>query len=384
MKKIALFLSCISLCMQSCEPKDYEEQQLSEPAFSITGLRNGEPFTFAAGTDGLIQTAALERNKYGVMEWSSSLIDASCPTCEAAFSLTLNDLEGVDLSDCSELELFSINEMLFASESSTSAYTACELSLNGVPENQEANYASAQSTSLGPNSFSFAADGVHAVSAIFELDLPNTQQENNIEIRQTLYSGAHRRLSAPFNYEMLEGDGNDDQRIRLSFPLLPDLRATRWNINGSLETDPSVLLDIDENTEYSIEIFYVHDATGTEGSYSIQFDDGFPVNLYCNADQQVVPAPSINIDWQTATPNFERAFITCVFNGKTFTSVTPLNASPTSWFNLLNYTPFAGALQGNQAIQVNSAFSVTIVEEGNESNVIELTNCTAKLGFIVP
>lgn len=384
MKKIALFLSCISFFMQSCEHKDYEEQQLSEPAFSINGLRNGEPFAFAAGTDGLIQTAAIERNKYGVMEWSSSLIDASCPSCDAAFSLTLNDREEVDLSDCSDLELFSINEMLFASESSISAYAECELSLNGFPENQEVTYASEQGTSLGPNSISFAADGVHEVSANFELELPNTQQENDIEIRQTLYSGAHRRVSAPFNYEMTEGGENDEQRIRLSFPILPDLRATQWNINGMLETDPSILLDIDENTEYSIEIFYVHDASGTEGSYSIQFDNGFPVNLHCNADQHVVPAPSINIDWQTATPNFERAFITCVFNGKTFTSVTPLNASPTSRFNLLNYTPFAGALQGNQAIQVNSAFSVTLVEVGNESNVIELTNCTASLGFIVP
>jgi hypothetical protein len=37
----------------------------------------------------------------------------------------------------------------------------------------------------------------------------------------------------------------------------------------------------------------------------------------------------------------------------------------------------------NTAIELNTSFSVKLVEVGNESNVIELTNCSATFGFAI-
>jgi hypothetical protein len=50
---------------------------------------------------------------------------------------------------------------------------------------------------------------------------------------------------------------------------------------------------------------------------------------------------------------------------------------------LLGYTPYAAGLQGNTAIELNTSFSVKLVEVGNESNVMELTNCSATFGFAI-
>jgi hypothetical protein len=383
MNRALLTIICLAVLASSCAHKDYIEPALESPVFSISGYRNGEPFTIAAGQNNLIQTASVERNKFGVVEWSSSFVSANCPTCDAELTLTVNDLEGVNLSDCGNLEIFANNELQFAQEASTSNFEECTLSIEGAEGMDETNFFIPGANSLGLNTFSMPTEGTYQVSASFELEIEGSFQENEVHIHQTIYAGEHQRVSAPFLYEVLEIEENE-QEIRLTFPEITGLRATHWEINGILDEQESFIREFETGTEYQIEIFYINDATGIGGSYSLRFNQGFPFNEACDEDHHIMPAPSINIDWATGIPNYERAFITYRWQGKTYISTTPLNTSDNSALSLLGYQNYPVGLQGNDAIQLRTTFSVKLVELGNESNVLELTDCVGSFGFIHP
>jgi hypothetical protein len=381
MKHSILLLIGIAILASSCEHKDYVTPDVETPVFTISGYRNGEPFTLSAGENGLVQTGTIERNKFGVMEWTSSFTNAACPTCEPEFSLKINDRAGMDINECVDLEIFSNNQLLFAEEASASEFEECTLSIDGIDEIDEFNYIVPGSTSVSSNSFSFDTEGTFQVTADFELELDGSSEENEIQIQQTIYAGAHQQVSAPFLYEVLEYEG-DEQEVRLSFPQIPGLRATHWEINGILDEQESLILEFETGINYQIEIFYINDATGTEGSYLLRFNQGFPLNEACDEDHHIMPALSINIDWTAGEPNYERVFMTYRWQGKTFVSTTPLNNN--NAFSLLSYQNYAAGLQGNNALELNSAFSVKLVELGNESNVLELTECKATFGFVTP
>jgi hypothetical protein len=381
MTRSILFILGIALFATSCEHKDYEEPVLETPVFTISGYRNGEPFTISAGDDGLIQTGSIERNKYGVMEWTSSFTSATCPTCDPEFSLTINDREGVDLSDCANSEIFSADQIPFAQETSASDFQECELSMSGMDDIDEFSFLVPGSTPLSATNFSFGTEGVYQVTADLEIEVEGSSEENEVHIHQTIYAGAHQRVSAPFLYEVLEDD-DEEQELRLSFPEFPGLRPTRWEVNGIIDEEESITRTFQTDVENLIEIFYVNDLTGIEGSYAIRFNRGFPIDEACDEDDHIMPAPSINIDWQAGEPNYERAFITYRWQGKTYVSTTPLNSN--SVLDMVGYENFAAGLQGNTALKLNTTFSVTLVEVGNESNLVELTDCKATFGFVTP
>lgn len=383
MKKLLIILISLSIITQSCEHKDYEEPQISEPVFSLSGQRNGESFTLAAGVDGLIQTASIERNKYGVMEWRTNFIDASCPECDPVFSLILHDREGSTLAECADLELFAQSQLDFATEPSSSAYTDCQLSLN---DNEiMAVFDAEDATEEGINSFSFDTEGTHEISAAFQQESDAEGEMNNVEIYQTIYAGQHHHMSAPFLYEVLQNDEDENQSIRVYFPQNdPQLRPTHWEINGISYSDESRTLEIPRDQLYEIALFFTNDAIGQTGSYVISFDHGFPINEDNDEENHIEPAPFITVAWATPTPNYEKAIIEYRWNGKVFKSTTPLNNSTSSFLAILGHSAFSAGLQGNSALSAAMNFSVKLTEVGNESNILELSNCSGTFGFVIP
>jgi hypothetical protein len=381
MNRSILFILGIALVASSCNHKDYVEPVIESPVFTLRGYRNGEAFTLSAGENGLIQTASLERNKFGVMAWTSVFIDPSCQNCDPEFSITIHDSEGVDESDCQNLEIFSANELLFAQVASSSEFEECDLSLNGIEEAEQVNFIIPGSNAVSETSFSFDEEGDYELTADFVLELDGTSDENDIHIHQTIYAGAHRRLSAPFLYEMLHSN-NTEQEIRLSAPNIAGIRFDHWEVNGVIEMSDELVREFSREAENRIKIVYIHDETGMEGSYSIRFNRGFPINEACNEDHHSMPAPSVNVDWQAGEPNYERAFITYRWQGKTYVSTTAMNSDAV--LELLGYENYMAGIQGNEALQLNTKFSVKLVELGNESNVLELTDCNATFGFVKP
>ena len=116
----------------------------------------------------------------------------------------------------------------------------------------------------------------------------------------------------------------------------------------------------------------------------ISFDHGFPVNEADDEENHIEPSPFITVDWATPTPNYEKAIIEYRWNGKVFTSTTPLNNSTSSFLALLGHSPFGAGLQGKSALSAAMNFSVTLTEVGNESNILELSNCSGTFGFVLP
>jgi hypothetical protein len=92
----------------------------------------------------------------------------------------------------------------------------------------------------------------------------------------------------------------------------------------------------------------------------------------------------LSIDWETATPNYEKAIIEYRWNGKLYTSTTPLNSLPGGFIELLGYDTFGAGLQGKNAISSDVRFNVQMTEVGNESNILLLENCAGTFGFTLP
>lgn len=381
MKRSILLAVCLAFMLSSCEHNDYIEPDIENPVFTISGYRNGQPFTLSAGDNGLIQSGTIERNKFGVMAWTSSFISATCPTCEPEFSITLNDREGMSISECDNLEIFSNDQLAFAQEASASDFQECELSIEGLDELEDVSFVIPGSTMVDATSFSFDTEGTYEVTADFELEVEGSSESNDIHIYQSIYAGSHQRVAVPFLYEVMENE-DDEQEIRLIFPEIPELRASRWEINGVSESAESIIRTFENNIENRIAIFYVNDVTGVEGSYTISFNHGFPIDESCDEDHHIIPAPGVNVDWATGVPNYERAFITYKWQGKTYISTTSLNNGST--LSLLGYQDYTAGLQGSNAVQLNTTFSVKLVELGNESNILELTDCRATFGFVTP
>jgi hypothetical protein len=386
MRKLLFLLALLSVMMQSCDQKDYLEPQPGTPAFSLEGLRNGQPFSLAAGVDGLVQTASLERNKYGVMEWQSKFVTASCASCDPVFSFTLNDRQGMTQSDCANLELFNSSMLDFATEQSTSGFMDCELGLSSHDAINNMVFFANNADQTSANSFTFQSEGVQEVSATYALHTNSPSVYNTVTIRQWVFAGNHYHVSAPFLYEIQNDGGDETEGTNLTlFPTNdPELRFDHWRINGVVNNQQSIPLEIDNSIAYTIEAFYTNDAEGLSGFYSLHFDHGFPVENAPDDDHDVHEAPFIHVDWASASPNFEKVILEYREGGKVYTSATPLNNSTDAQFKLLSYSAFTPGLQGNSAITLQAEFSATLVELGNETNTITFSNCKASLGFVVP
>jgi hypothetical protein len=52
--------------------------------------------------------------------------------------------------------------------------------------------------------------------------------------------------------------------------------------------------------------------------------------------------------------------------------------------NVIGFEDYASGINGSKAIKLKARFNVTLVEESNPSNILDLTNCEATFGFVVP
>jgi hypothetical protein len=380
MMRITLLAIAIIAFLGSCKHSDYVEQTIESPVFSISGFRNGEAFSIAAGENGLVQKSVLTKNNFGIVQWTSSFENVGCSGCEPVFKLTANDRQGATLTDCLSMDLFDRDNLNFATSSSSSQFDECHLDFAAASPIEEISFSVQGAVQSDENHFTFPQTGIHTISAYFEME--DEDFENEVEVNQTIYAGNYYSLSSPFEYELLSDSKGDSQQLRLLFPNHSDKQATHWEINGTTFSDSSLTINIPYNQSYEIEIFYTHNETGLEGSYSIQFDNGFPSGLPCDENSMHLIAPHIQLIWFISSPNFEKISMTYKYNGKTFTSETPLNAGANSYFTITAHEDYENTIDGKQAIKLGSRFSVKMVEVGNKNNVLELTDCAATFGFV--
>jgi len=128
----------------------------------------------------------------------------------------------------------------------------------------------------------------------------------------------------------------------------------------------------------------VNDAISQTGSFSLAFNHGFPIDESLEEEEHLAVAPHILLDWETPTPNYEKVILEYRWNGKLYSSATPLNNIPNSILELIGHAPFSAGLQGQSAITSEVRFSAKLIEVGNESNVLEFENCSGTFGFIIP
>jgi hypothetical protein len=382
MRNLSIAIAIMAVFV-GCKHNDYVEQNIESPVFSISGFRNGEAFSIAAGENGLIQKSKLTKNDFGIVAWISSFENIGCTGCVPAFKVTVNDRQGATLNDCLSMELFDRESFNFATSPSSSEFDECNLNIMTSASVEEIHYSVQGATQNDFNHYIFNQNGIHNVSASFETEDELMGTENDVEIHQTIYSGNYYSLSSPFIYEVLSDSKGDSQQLRLRFPNHSDKQATRWEINGTVFTESEIEVTVPYEQPYEIEIYYTHNETGLEGSYSLEFDNGFPAGMPCAESEPILTAPHIQVIWFITSPNFEKITLTHVYNGRAFTSETPLNADQSSYFTITANEDYASTIDGKQALKLGARFSMKLVEIGNKNNVLELTDCVANFGFVV-
>jgi hypothetical protein len=381
MRNILLAIAIIAV-LGSCKHSDYVEQIIESPVFSISGFRNGEAFSIAAGENGLVQKSVLTKNNFGIIEWQSTFENMGCSSCATVFKLTAHDRQGAALNDCLGMDLFNRDNFNFATSPSSSDFDECHLDIATSSPVEEIQFSVQGAVQSDVNHFTFPQTGIHTIGAAYEIEDENSVFENHVEIHQTIYAGNYYSLSSPFVYEVLSDTPGDSQQLKLSFPNQSDKQATRWEIDGVTYTESVMTMSFAYNQPYEIKIFYTHNETGLEGSYTLQFDKGFPAGVPCEENETILTSPHIQLIWFISSPNFEKITMTYEYDGKTFTSETPLNSDPSSYFTVTANEDYTSTIDGKQAMKLGSRFSVKMVEVGNKNNVLELTDCVATFGFV--
>lgn len=383
MKNLFLFL-LIVVALASCEHKDYVDPIEGTPAFSVGGLRNGQAFTLAAGENGLIQTTNVERNKYGVLEWTSSFVQAGCDTCEAAFKLTINDVEGMTYENSSNSIILDAGELAFASAPSDSGFTNCSFDLvdpMGDNDLEEIDF----HINGGPqiNAFPVTLEpGINIVDADFSLE----ENTNNPQytITQTILAGSHHKLSAPFRFRFEEGDNGEADHLHLYAPLPQPggLRADSWETSEGNFTLGNISFTLAD--EGFIRLNFYNDEINQVGFYEISWTTEPEIFEYDEEEDNynmIITAPAIQTTWETGEHNHGKIFIDYRYNGKHYTSVNPAQNAVLS---ILEKQAYSTTDTNGPNVKLQTSFSVTLYEVGNPQNTLELSNCNGTFGFTVP
>jgi hypothetical protein len=384
MKNYLLFLVALVL-LASCEHKDYADPIPGVPVFSISGLRDGQPFSLAAGDGGLIQTTNVERNKYGVLEWTSNFVQANCLDCEPVFKMTINDREDMSFANSANSTILNAGSLSFASASSDSGFTTCSFALvypGGDDDLQNIHYhVNGSVEDIFPITLN---QGINLVEADFDYDEENETPE--YKITQTVYAGGHHRLSAPLRFR-LEENGNDSEHLHLYFPQPQPggLRAESWEWGNSFGSNTSlsseINLTLDDLT--FIRLHFHNEEINLDGFYEISWNEDTDVWETEDSDNNgaIIVAPAIQTTWETGELNYEKIFIDYSYNGKHYTSVNPQQNATLSLISNQSYSSNDGSGLNRQ---VEASFSITLYEVGNPENTLELTNCKGNFGFAVP
>jgi hypothetical protein len=384
MKNYLLLASTVAILLVSCEHEDYADQLPGVPVFSITGLRNGQPFSLAAGKSGLIQTANLERNKYGVLEWSSSFVDAGCVTCEPVFRLTINDADGMTYENSANSNILANGELSFASAPSDSGFTTCSFALvypGGNANFQQVDY----HINNGPpvNDFPVTLDpGINIVEVDFDLDDEGNNQQYSI--RQTIFAGSHSKLSEPFRFRYEENEDENLDHLHLFIPqqFQGGLRADGWETSEGNFNPGDVSIPLTD--EGFIRLNFYNDEINQHGYYEISWVNEPEIFEYEEEDDNentIKTAPAIQATWQTGELNHEKVFIEYYYNGKHYTSVNP---NQTAIFTIAANHQYSSTDASAPNRQIEANFSITLYEVGNAQNTIELTGCKGTFGFFIP
>jgi hypothetical protein len=384
MKNYLLFLVGAVL-LASCEQEDYADPIPGVPVFSISGLRDGQPFSLAAGDGGLAQTTNVERNKYGVLEWTSNFVQANCLDCEPVFKMTINDREDMSFANSTNSTILDPGLLSFASALSDSGYTTCSFALiypGGDNDLQNVQFhVNGSEEDVFPITLN---QGINLVEADFDYDEENETPE--YKITQTVYAGGHYKLSAPFRFRH-EENGNDSEHLHLYFPLPQPggLRAESWEWGNSFGSNTSLSSDINVTLDdlTFIRLHFHNDENNLDGFYEISWNEDTDVWETENSDNNgaIIIAPSIQTTWATGELNYEKIFIDYSYNGKHYTSVNPQQNATLSLISNQSYSSNDGSGLNRQ---VEASFSITLYEVGNPENTLELTNCKGTFGFTVP
>lgn len=384
MKNILPLLSLI-LVLTACEHKDYADPIPGNPAFSVSGLRNGQPFSIAAGENGLIQSADVERNKYGVIEWTSKLTAAECETCQPELLLTVNDVEGITFENSVNSEILNPGELAFANAPSDSGFTTCRFDLlfSGADDDlEDIDF----HVNGGPqvNVFPVTLDpGINIIDADFSLEDNSANPEYTVT--QTIMAGSHHKLSAPLRFRYSES--NDDEHLHLYFPQqqIGGLRAVSWEWGNSTESATSQLSELIiplDNVTF-IRLNFHNDEVNLNGYYEISWNvEPELLESEDNDNSGIIRiAPAIQTTWETGELNYGKVFLDYTYNGKHYTSVNP---TQTAVMTITANEPYEidDGSGLNRQIEVN--FSVTLYEVGNPQNTLELSNCSGTFGFTLP
>jgi len=350
----------VILVLNGCKREQYPEPIVMQPEFSLSGTLNGEVFNLQAGNNNLYLTSSLAQNEFGVYQFESSFNSTTCGGCNPVFSVVINDTEALDPGVNSSAAILSPTILDFAMSNSNSDFLTFNFDTPNVPGgNFNWNFGDGNASQQHEPQHTYSTPGIYTVTL-------NVQGGGgpgcDAEISQTVLAGNNHYLCVPFNIQ--DGPGN---AVILSYPnnLPPHLQAQNWTINGNNYQGNNLHYNIPPGPNpVEICLNFYNTQAGESGQYCLTYDDGpGSNNLPCMTQ--------IHYQFEPAQVNLSNVELTYKSpSGQTYSSISNLNNSSNTNFEILEVNDYAQGIDGHAAKKVSARFNAWLINTDNPNETI--------------
>lgn len=368
MKRIT-FVIFLALAAGSCKREPYPEAIVDEPIFKMSGTLNGSAFSLAAGQNDLYMDASSIQNEFGVYELTCNFEKVSCSSCDPIFSFLINDSETSPQGAPCTPDVLESGQIPLVINSNSSDFLELNFNLPNLPMDYEISWNFGDGNTAGNDhnlDHIYQSSGTYVVTVFLEDESPSG---NDVTIRQSIKVGSSMFLSKPFDVQNLPGDGwkfyyNESQ-------IQPYLHVDGWEINGNSYSGN--MIEIDSDDVIVARLNFTNTILNETGFYEITFD----------GDENGQIPDLFFYNWEAQDLNIGKIELVYTSNeGQRYSSMTPLNNAPDSFFEILEVLDYENGISGKAAKKVDVLFTLKMINVDEPTDVITFENVNAELGFV--
>ena len=374
-KQILFFIALLCLLITSCKREEYAEPIEGTPVFKIQGTLDGQPFSLAAGVDGVRLNANTVQNSFGVYEFVSDFNRNGCDACEPLLRIKLNDEAMQEVGTAVSADILHVGTFHFATEETSSDYLTINFDLPNIPgANCHWYFGDSSESNEHDPAHTYTSPGTYSVTLNID---QGGGPDDEVIITQTILVGSEMLISMPFH--IMDVNMNEWE---FSYPnmLPPYLTVLNWEINGDSFTGNYQQLQTQAGDEVNVCLNYYNEITEAVGQYCVYFhadngpggcEDGFfyqwqPGNINLN---------NVELEYQNA-------------DGIMYTSITPLNGNPDHEFEITSVEEYPGSvdgvvgIDGHPAKKIVAHFNAILANDGDPGDTIQMQNMEVVFSFV--
>ena len=369
MSRTTLAVIILFTCLESCKRESYPQPIMGTPEFTMTGQKDGQPFSLIGGASGVFVNATVAQNVFGVYEFDCDFVRSGCSACAPILTVEINDDHVLAPEAPVSPDVFQPGIFQFATDPGESSFLTVEFDAPPVPGgNYHWQFGDGDESSDHNTEHTYDSAGTYSVTLHVE---PGGGPGSAVTITQTIIVGSEEIASLAFDIHPLP-----ENEWEFSYPgmLPPYLQITTWTVNGELHTGDHYHYEPEDPGPIEACLTFYNTFTETYGQYCVTFDSG--------------PGPGPCLDnfayqWHGESVNLQNVELSFTSaEGGFYTSVIPMNGSPDHRFNITSVSEYPHLVNGRPARKISALFDVWLENIDNPSDKIHFQNMEADLVFI--